>query len=244
LRARGTGAAVNRHRAALSKGVTVATVSESFLVATVSKAVTVSKVAAALEGWGGLQQNNGKWKKSPHQRTASKLATATQESEDQGTLERDPELSMTLVRNALPVVRCLVDGGCQSSQLLGFSCTISSTGGSSEHVLLLQELEVGLVLPTMRYLVSLVGCCQTRRLGHTTCQSCSPQGHGAAYLLYSPFTTSLHCCPRPPAYPCPFVALAPPHLASGPTTTHPTGQHTDYIIATYRQLFAFGHSVI
>jgi hypothetical protein len=28
-------------------------------------------------------------------------------------LERDPELSMLLVRNALPVVKCLVDGGCQ-----------------------------------------------------------------------------------------------------------------------------------
>jgi hypothetical protein len=101
LWARGTGAAVNRHRAALSKGVAVATVSEVFLV------------AAALEGLGGLQQNNGKWKKAHHQRTASKLATATQESEDQGTLERDPELSMLLVRNALPVVKCLVDGGCQ-----------------------------------------------------------------------------------------------------------------------------------
>jgi hypothetical protein len=98
---------VNRHRAALSKVVAVATVSEIFLVA------AVSKVAAALEGLSGLQQNNGKWKKAHHQRTASKLATATQESEDQGTLERDPELSMLLVRNALPVVKCLVDGGCQ-----------------------------------------------------------------------------------------------------------------------------------
>jgi hypothetical protein len=80
-------------------------------------------------GWFATKQREME-KKDPHQRTASKLATETQESEDQGALERDPELSMLLVLNALPVVRCLVDGGCQSSQLLRFACIISSTGAS------------------------------------------------------------------------------------------------------------------
>jgi hypothetical protein len=124
LRARGTGAAVNRHRAALSKGVTVATISwRAFWLLGSRRLLQRSR--------GGVVCNKttGNGRKAPHQCTASNLATTTQESKDQGVLERDPELSMLLVRNALPVVRCLVDEGCQSSQLLGFSCTISSTGG-------------------------------------------------------------------------------------------------------------------